>query len=166
MINFFQRSQSSVASGMALWLVVCMVFSMVVCVQSRPVCGDEGMWLFNDLPTEYLKTHYDFEPTDDWARHVMLSSVRFNSGGSASFVSSTGLVLTNHHVASDTLQKISTPEQNYMRDGFLATDRAQEVKAPDLELNQLVSIDDVTERVNAAVPTGVSAGEAFRRGGP
>ncbi len=124
--------------------------------------GDEGMWLFNDLPVEYLKSHYDFEPTDDWARHIMLSSVRFNSGGSASFVSSNGLVLTNHHVASDTLQKLSTPEQNYMRDGFLADSHEQEVKAPDLELNQLVSIDDVTQRVNAAVPSDVSVGEAFR----
>ena len=126
------------------------------------VDGDEGMWLFNDLPVDHLKRQHGFEPTEDWARHVMLSSVRFNSGGSASFVSSSGLVLTNHHVASDTLQKISTPEHNYMRDGFLAKSHAEEVKAPDLELNQLVSIDDVTQRVNVAVPDGLSPAEAFK----
>ncbi len=124
--------------------------------------ADEGMWLFNDLPISLLKSQYGFQPSADWARHVMLSSVRFNSGGSASFVSSTGLVLTNHHVASDTLQKISTPEQNFMEDGFLASKNGDEVKAPDLELNQLVSIEDVTDRVSAAVTATMSTNEAFR----
>ena len=113
-------------------------------------------------PSEYLEANYDFEPDDAWVRHVMLSSVRFNSGGSASFVSSTGLVLTNHHVASDTLQKISTPENNYMRDGFLASALQDEVPAPDLELNQLVSIEDVTDRVKAAVTAEMSTADAFR----
>ena len=92
--------------------------------------ANEGMWLFNDLPADYLKTECSFEPTDQWARHVMLSSVRFNSGGSASFVSSTGLVLTNHHVGADTLHKISTPQHNHYRDGFYAKTSAREIKAP------------------------------------
>ena len=124
--------------------------------------ADEGMWLFNDLPTVQLKSKYGFEPTDDWAQHVMLSSVRFNSGGSASFVSSRGLVLTNHHVASDTLHKLSTPEANLIDQGFLAETRDQEAKAPDLELNQLVSIEDVTARINDAVGKNLSTAEAFR----
>lgn len=113
--------------------------------------SDEGMWLFEDLPKDALKRQYDFEPTEEWARHIMLSSVRFSSGGSASFVSSNGLVLTNHHVAEDTLHKLSTPEQNYMKNGFLAQSQDDEIPAPDLELNQLVSVEDVTDRVNAAV---------------
>ncbi|TWU21898.1 S46 family peptidase [Bythopirellula polymerisocia] len=113
--------------------------------------ADEGMWLFNDLPREILKQEYNFEPTQEWADHIMLSSVRFSSGGSASFVSSNGLVLTNHHVAADTLHKLSTPEFNYYENGFLANGMEHEIKAPDLELNQLVSIEDVTERINAAV---------------
>ena len=136
----------------ALWIAI------AVC---RAVSADEGMWLFNDLPGEYLKTKYGFEPTDQWARHVMLSSVRFNSGGSASFVSSTGLVLTNHHVGADTLHKISTPRHNHYRDGFYAKTSADEIKAPDLELNQLVAIEDVTERVGAAVTSEMSAADAF-----
>ena len=90
-------------------------------VSSSPLLADEGMWLFNDLPTKYLQEKHGFTPTPEWARHLMLSSVRFNSGGSASFVSSKGLVLTNHHVGADTLHKISTPEKNYYRDGFYAT---------------------------------------------
>ena len=109
-------------------------------------CGDEGMWLFNDLPHKTLQEKYGFEATDEWAEHVMLSSVRFSSGGSASFVSSDGLVITNHHVAADTLHKLSTPEANYYDNGFLAGSLSDELKAPDLELNQLVSIEDVTAR--------------------
>jgi len=113
--------------------------------------ADEGMWVYNQLPTKLLKDRYGFEPPPGWAEHLMRSSVRFNSGGSGSFVSSTGLVLTNHHVAADTLAKISTAERNYYRDGFLAKTLADEVPAPDLELNQLVEIVDVTDRVNKAV---------------
>ncbi|MCH2113816.1 MAG: S46 family peptidase [Pirellulales bacterium] len=124
--------------------------------------ADEGMWLFEDLPLEHLKQKYEFQPTAAWKEHVMLSSVRFNSGGSASFVSSRGLVLTNHHVAADTLQKLSTPKNNYLEDGFLASSHAEELKSPDLELNQLVSISDVTDRVNKAVSASHSSDEAYR----
>lgn len=124
--------------------------------------GDEGMWLFSDLPTEQLQAKYGFSPDAKWAEHVMLSCVRFNVGGSASFVSSTGLVLTNHHVAADTLYKLSTPEANYYESGFLAKTPEEELPAPDLELNQLVSIEDVTEQVEAAVPDDADAAAAAK----
>jgi hypothetical protein len=127
----------------------------------RPaLLADEGMWLFNDLPADYLQTKHGFQPTADWAEHLMKASVRFNSGGSASFISSTGLVLTNHHVGADTLYKVSTPENNYYRDGFCAQTNADEIKSPDMELNQLMSIEDVTQRVQAAVTATMSPGEA------
>src|SRR6516165_9101689 len=109
--------------------------------------ADEGMWLFNNLPRKLLAEKYKFEPTAEWTEHVMKSSVRFNSGGSGSFVSSTGLVLTNHHVGADTLHKISTAEHDYLRETFLARTLKDEQKSPDLELNVLQSIEDVTERV-------------------
>ena len=124
---------------------------LMVALAVGPASADEGMWVYNQLPTKLLKDRYGFEPPPGWAEHLMRSSVRFNSGGSGSFVSSTGLVLTNHHVAADTLAKISTAERNYYRDGFLAKTLADEVPAPDLELNQLVEIVDVTDRVNKAV---------------
>ena len=118
------------------------------------------MWLFNQLPKAQLKAKYGFEPTDAWAEKVMKSSVRFNSGGSGSFISSTGLVLTNHHVAADTLYKVSTAAKNLLKDGFLARTQAEEIKAPDLELNQLLSIEDVTARVNGAVKPAMSVADA------
>jgi hypothetical protein len=128
----------------------------------KSLSADEGMWLFNDLPVEHLQKKYGFTPTDDWAQHLMKSCVRFNVGGSASFVSSNGLVLTNHHVGSDTLYKLSNEEHDYYKDGFLAKTFADELKAPDLELNQLVNIQDVTAQVNAAVKSGMSIADAAK----
>ena len=122
--------------------------------------ADEGMWLFSAPPREQLKAKYSFDATDAWLDHLMKASVRFNSGGSGSFVSADGLVITNHHVGSDDLQKLSTAEHNYLRDGFHAATPEQELKCVDLELNVLQSIEDVTARVNAAVGEGLSAEKA------
>jgi len=118
------------------------------------------MWLFTNPPKKLLKDKYGFDATDQWLEHVRKSSVRFNSGGSGSFVSSTGLVMTNHHVGADTLQKISTKEKDYLKNGFYAKSQAEEVKAADLELNVLMEIEDVTDRVNAAVKPGMSPADS------
>ncbi len=130
------------------------------------VHADEGMWVFNNLPLERLKEKYGFEPSAEWIAHLRSSAVRFNSGGSGSFVSADGLVMTNHHVGADMLQKISTKEKDYYKEGFLAKTHPEEVKAPDLELNVLVGIEDVTDRVNAAVKPGTddAAASIARRG--
>ncbi len=122
---------------------------------------DEGMWLFNNPPIKLLKEKYGFEPTDDWLLHLQQSSVRFNSGGSGSFVSEDGLVMSNHHVGSDALQKMSDEKHNYLREGFYARSLEEEKPCYDLELNVLISIEDVTERVNSAVPQSASPEEAF-----
>src|SRR4051794_1413310 len=124
--------------------------------------ADEGMWLFTNPPLKQLKDKYHFEPTLQWLEHLQKSSVRFNSGGSGSFVSSTGLAITNHHVGLDTLQKISSEKNNYVRDGFYAKTEKDEVKAADLELNVLDSIEDVTARVTGAIQPSMSPDEAAK----
>ncbi len=134
--------------------------AILIALLTMTLRADEGMWLFNNLPVGHLKSKYGFEPTSEWSEHLMKASVRFNVGGSASFVSSNGLVLTNHHVGSDTLQKLSTPERNIYKDGYLARTLGEELKAPDLELNQLVHIKDVTAEVNASVAAGLGVAEA------
>ena len=124
--------------------------------------GDEGMWLFNNPPRKELKDRYNFQPDEAWYKHLQRSSVRLNSGGSGEFVSSNGLVLTNHHVGVDAIQKLSTKEKDYVTNGFYARTRGEELKCPDLEINMLVSIEDVTERVKAAVHPGSSMAKAER----
>src|SRR6202040_182595 len=143
------------ASGTSRKLGPLAVACVLVCVASAD--ADEGMWLFNSPPLKQLKEKYQFEPTPQWLEHLQKSSVRFNSGGSGSFISPNGLVITNHHVGADTLQKISDEQHNYLRDGFYAKTQGEEIKSTDLELNVLVSIEDVTARVNAAVKPGISA---------
>src|SRR5581483_3850835 len=122
--------------------------------------ADEGMWLFNNPPLKQLKEKYQFEPSAQWLEHLQKSSVRFNSGGSGSFVSPNGLCITNHHVGLDTLQKISSEKNNYVRDGFYAKSQKDEVKATDLELNVLMSIEDVSDRVKSAVQPNMSPDDA------
>jgi len=144
--------------------IFCRAFFAVVTISAgfSSAMADEGMWLFNNPPLKQLKEKYQFEPTPQWLEHLQKSSVRFNSGGSGSFVSADGLVITNHHVGLDTLQKIGSEKNNYVRDGFYAKTQKDEVKATDLELNVLISIEDVTERVNAGVPSGLSGDDASK----
>jgi hypothetical protein len=124
--------------------------------------ADEGMWTFNNVPRAEIKKKYGFEVTDDWLNNVRMASVRFNNGGSGSFVSATGLVLTNYHIVEDIVGEVSTPQKDLAKEGFLAKTRAEEIKAPSLELNVLMSIEDVTSRVNGAVKAGATDAEAFK----
>ncbi|HEV2719393.1 MAG TPA: S46 family peptidase [Thermoanaerobaculia bacterium] len=127
-----------------------------------PLFADEGMWLFNHPPRQILKQRYGFDPSQAWLDHLQRSSIRFNNGGSGEFVSANGLVLTNHHVGLDCLQKISTAKHDYVATGYHAKSAAEEVKCVDLELNVLQSIEDVTERVKAAVKPDMPAADAQR----
>jgi len=139
----------------------CLLACLLLSVHSR-LRADEGMWLFNDPPRKLLQERYQFEVTDAWLEHVQKSSVRFNSGGSGSFVSEDGLIMSNHHVGADALQKLSDQQHDYLRNGFQARTFDQERRCTDLELNVLMSIEDVTARVNSAVKSGLSDEAAFK----
>ncbi|MGA2623279.1 MAG: S46 family peptidase [Bacteroidota bacterium] len=142
--------------GAALIGSICLLF-----LNASPPRPDEGMWTFDNPPLKLLKQKYGFEPTQQWLDHIRLASVRFNDGGSGSFVSADGLTLTNHHVARGQLQKMSTQEKDYVKDGFYARTSSEEIKCPDLELNVLQSLDNVTDRITKAVSRAKTDNEAL-----
>lgn len=124
--------------------------------------ADEGMWLYNAFPKERVKAKYGFEPNQEWLDHVRLASVRFNNGGSGSFVSPNGLTFTNHHVGAECVQQLSTHGHDYLKEGYSAKTQAEEAPCPNLELNQLVQIEDVTKTIEAAAKPGMSPAETGR----
>src|SRR4029450_619507 len=136
--------------------LVCALILAIFTLQTIPVTADEGMWPFNIVPRAEIKRKYGFDITDDWVKKVQLASVRFNNGGSGSFVSPNGLVLTNYHIVEDIVGELSTAEKDYAKEGFVAHNQSEEMKAPNLELNVLQSIEDVTDRVNASVNANIT----------
>ena len=76
------------------------------------------MWTLDNVPKAQIKQRYGFEPSNALFEHLRLASVRFNNGGSGSFVSPNGLVMTNHHIAADCVQKLSSQEKDYQGRGF------------------------------------------------
>jgi len=125
-------------------------------IQPLICLADDGMWTFDNPPLKQWKEHYKFEPSEAWLEHLRLASVRLNDGGSGSFVSPNGLMVTNQHVASGQLQKVSSKEKDYTKEGFYARTSDEELKCPDLECNVLVSYENVTARVQQAVKPGTS----------
>jgi hypothetical protein len=124
------------------------------------VCqADEGMWLVNQFPKETVRKRYGVEVTDPFLAHVQRASVRFNNGGSGSFISPQGLMFTNHHVGRDCIQKVSTAEHDYIANGFYAASPADEKKCPDLEVNVLLKIDDVTAKVKEGEAPGAASAD-------
>lgn len=140
-----------------------MLFPLLVLAAAGVATADEGMWLFNHPPTKQVKAKYNFTLTQPWLDHTRLSSVRFNNGGSGSFVSADGLTFTNHHVAQTCLYGLSTKEKDLYKTGFYAKTQAEEAKCPDLELNQLVGIEDVTSQVNAGVTSQMSPADVLTK---
>src|ERR1017187_4746898 len=142
---------------MKRFLSMCIVLSFLF---STFATADEGMWLYNEAPKDKIKAKYGFELTPQWLDHVRLSSVRFNNGGSGSFVSAEGLTFTNHHVGAGCVQQLSSEGHDYIKTGFYAKTQAEEAKCPNLELNELVGIEDVTDKVNAGVKPEMSVADA------
>ena len=110
------------------------------------------MWTFENAPVDYWRERYGFTATKEWLDNVRLASVRFGESCSASFVSPNGLVMTNHHCARECVEAVSTAQVDYVETGFQARTRNEEKVCPDLFLDQLIAIEDVTQRVRAAAP--------------
>ena len=145
---------------MRLRMLLCALTLALFTLQTIPVSAlDEGMWTFNNVPKADIKQKYGFDVTDDWLQKVQLASVRF-PGGSGSFVSPNGLVLTNYHIVEDAVGQLSSAEKDYAKEGFVAHNQADELKAPGISIDVLMSLEDVTDRVSGAVKSGMSAVEA------
>jgi hypothetical protein len=124
--------------------------------------ADDGIWLFNQAPKDLISKKYHFEVTDEFLDHLRLSSVRFNNGGSGSFISPQGLLFTNHHVGADCIQQLSSKERDYYGEGFHARTGSEEKPCPDLEVNVLLKVEDVTAKVTAGVKESTPPAEANR----
>ena len=120
--------------------------------------AEEGFWPYNAIPKTAIKAKYGFDVTDAWLNHLQLSTVRFG-GGTGSIISANGLVLTNHHIALSSLQQLSTPDRDLVKNGFTALSMAEELKVPGMSLSVLQSIEDVTPKVTSAA-TGLAPTEA------
>ncbi|HZZ85076.1 MAG TPA: S46 family peptidase [Anaeromyxobacteraceae bacterium] len=112
--------------------------------------ADVGMWTFDNFPSQKVEQAYGFKPSPEWLRHVQLSSARLAGGCSGSFVSPEGLVMTNHHCAHGCIEQLSTGQRDFVKSGFQAKTLQEEVKCPEIEVNQLVGITDVTAEITKA----------------
>ncbi|MBQ7569168.1 S46 family peptidase [bacterium] len=143
-------------------IAFCIAAAASLCATAGPACADKGMFLLNDPPQRLIAERYGVNLDDAWMRHAMLAAVRFNNGGSGGFVSENGLVITNHHIADEVLAQLSTAQNDYLTQGFLAASPAEERPAPNLELNCLQSIEDVTDKIKGAVKPYMDAAQAAK----
>src|SRR5947199_956455 len=134
------------------------LFCLALALAAR---ADEGMWTFDNFPSKKVQQKYGFNPDARWLQEAQLASVRLAGGCSGSFVSPDGLVMTNHHCAHTCIEQLSTKDKDFVKEGFYAKAQSEEVKCPEIELNQLVEISDVTSRVTSA--TGGLSGDQFRK---
>ena len=129
--------------------------------------ADEGMWLMhmlqriNEASMQEAGLRLSAQDIYDINNASLKDAIVRLNGGSctAEVISSQGLVLTNHHCAYGAIQSFSTPENDYLTDGFWAKAKDQEMHIEDFYVSFLVRIDDVTERVLAKVNDEMPEGE-------
>ena len=130
----------------------------LLALASAWVAADEGMWTYNQFPAAKVEAAYGFKPDEAWLKQLQLASVRIAGGCSASVVSPTGLVMTNHHCARECIQNVSGQrKKDFNRDGFIARKPSEEPRCPGMEMNQLTAISDVTLAVREATQNAAPA---------
>ncbi|MGE3931103.1 MAG: S46 family peptidase [Hyphomonadaceae bacterium] len=120
--------------------------------------AEEGMWTFEAFPAERMQEAMGWAPDQAWLDRVMRATARL-PGCSGASVSASGLLLTNQHCVASCLNLATTPEQNFLANGFMARARAEELRCPGLNVQVLRRIEDVTARINAAAEA--ATGEPF-----
>ena len=121
--------------------------------------ADEGMWTFDAFPTAQMKAEYGWAPDQAWLDRVQAAAVRLTGGCSASFVSDTGLILTNHHCVVGCLQNLSTADNDLVANGINTPSLAEERKCPGQQAEVVTTITDVTPTISGAI--GSATGEAL-----
>ena len=141
-------------------------FAAATAAAQTPAAGGEypgletgKMWTFDVPPLEYWAQRYNFRPSQAWLDHARLSTARI-PGCTASFVSSDGLIMSNHHCARGCAEAVTRQGEDLLTNGFFAATRAEERACPNFVVDQLVEISDVTAQVSAAVPAGATADRA------
>jgi Peptidase S46 len=121
--------------------------------ETSPARADEGLWLWNQFPTDTVKQKHEFNVTPAFLDNLRLASVRIG-GETGSFVSSGGLILTTRQVANGCLAAATRTGKDLLQDGFIAADTASELRCEGLDASVLVSLEDVTAQIAAPVKGG------------
>ncbi|MDA3861615.1 MAG: S46 family peptidase [Melioribacteraceae bacterium] len=112
------------------------------------------MWTFDSVPVERFEKQYGFKPSVEWLNNVQKSALQFGGGCSAAFVSEDGLIMTNHHCGRGQLSSIQDEGENWLRDGFYAETLDDERFVPNLFVDQLINIEDVTDEIKSEMDKG------------
>jgi len=135
------------------------IFCSLMLFFAASLPAEEGMWPFNNIPVNEIEREYGVKLEEPWLEHVQKSCLRVSLGGSGSFVSPHGLVMTNHHVGAKAIYHLSTESEDLMEKGFLAEGLDGEIKCPNMYVDQLISIRDVTDEVNRTGLEDLTAAE-------
>src|SRR6516162_1017048 len=136
--------------------------SFILLSFALPMAADEGTWLFNQFPADAVKQKYNFDVTSQFLDNLRFASVRI-AGGSGTFVSPAGLLITNQHLITGCLAGMSGKQQDYVKDGFYAPSQPSEKPCPGIEASVLASMEDVTKQIKAAAKDGAPAAQALQQ---
>jgi hypothetical protein len=136
---------------------------------AAPLAADEGMWMLHQLgrldQAKLRAMGLELTPQQLWdikTSSGLASAVVSLGGCSASFVSPQGLIATNHHCAFGAIQINSTPEHDYITDGFLAATKADELEAKGSRAYVFLGYDNITDKVTSALQPGMNPEQRTR----